>query len=105
MFPPEETKDKPLEWREGSSASLRIEGFDLVDHVLFAMPDYGAAACCQNVLVPINIRPIRELNHEAIFDRRNNDGRLVDLAAASPNVPDNRERSERGVCKPAIQGI
>jgi hypothetical protein len=46
-----------------------------------------------------------ELDHKAICDRAHNDRRLVKLAAASPDVPDNGERSERGPCEPAGQGI
>jgi hypothetical protein len=105
MFPSEETKDELLEWREGRSSGLRIERFDCVDHKLLTMPNNFTASCCQNILVPINIGPIRELDHKAVFDRSHNDRCLVHLAAAPSDVPNNRERTERGSRKPAGQGI
>ena len=69
MLPSEETKDESLRWREGGSTGFGVYWFDLVDHILLAMPDQRTASGCHYVLMPINIRPIRELDHKAIFDR------------------------------------
>jgi hypothetical protein len=105
MLASEQTKHELLGWREGGSTGLGVDWFNPVDHILLAMPNQRTASCCHYVLMPINIKPIRELDHKAIFDRRDNDRRLIALAAAPSDVPDNRERSKRGPCKPACQGI
>src|SRR5262245_35412405 len=105
MLASEQTQQELLRWRKGGSTGCGVYWFDRVNHILLAMPDHCTASGCQDVLVPINIRPIRELDHKAIFDRSHNYRRLIPLAAAPSDVPDNRERSERGTCEPASQPI
>jgi len=69
------------------------------------MPDNATTACCQNILVPVNVWPVRELNHEAIFHRTRNDWSLIELAGAPSNMSDDRERSEGRTCEHARDGI
>jgi hypothetical protein len=66
-----------------------------VDNVLFTVPQQGAATCCRDILVPVDIIPIGELYYKAIFGRTHNNRRLVLPAALSPDMTYNAEWPER----------
>src|SRR5262249_9737829 len=69
------------------------------------MPDQGTTSCGQHILIPVNVRPIRQLKHKAIIHRLHNDRRLILVAAAPPNVPNECEGPTRTACNPSRQRI
>jgi hypothetical protein len=100
-----EAQNEPGREGEGGQAGFRIDRFDLIDRLFLTLPDDSTASGCQHILIPIDLRSIGKLDDDVITSRRNNQWSLVRFATASPDVPDDRERSVRTLCDPAGQGI
>src|SRR5690242_2521575 len=101
----ENAEDESQPWREGGPASLSVQRFDPINPVFLAMPQDGAAVGSKYILIPIDIRAIGKLDHKAVAGRLHNDRRLVMIAAAPTNVPNDGEGSERTPRHLASQGV
>src|SRR5579859_6378755 len=87
------------------NASYGVQRFDLVNYVILAMPGNDAAACCLDILEPVNFRPIGEFNDETTIDWLHNDRCFVAFATAPSDMLNNCKGAERTPRNPASQRV
>src|SRR5512135_714520 len=96
-----ETQNETGRGREGGATGLFVERLDFVDRILLAMPDDGAVPGREDVLVPIDIMAVCQLDDETVGDRRDNNWGLVELAAPPSNVANDGKGTMRRARNPA----
>ena len=105
---PQHTQNDLRGQGKGGSAGFGVQRFNLIEDVGLAVPDQGTATRCLHIPVPIDIRAIGQLEHEVIIQVSCDDGRLVQPAAASPDMLNNGKwsvRRARQSSRQRIQGV
>lgn len=90
---PSQNQAKKLRKRRQSGFGLDRLRFP--DGISLPMPENGASSGCQQVLMPVHLRPIGERDYEPLARRPYHDDRLIGLSTSAANVMDDRKWAER----------